>query len=92
MKSEDPNIDDTTPLYEQAARDGRMPRIPDIQKERHKWDLLSFPLKKGDVTVTRGACTGAPPRTQTARSGIPWFCASSGRSSSTPPGRSRSPT
>lgn len=44
-------LDDTSPLYEEAARDGTMPPIPDIQKEREKWDLLSYPLAKGDVTV-----------------------------------------
>ncbi len=44
-------LDDTSPLYEQAALDGTRPRIPDIMKEREKWDLVSFPLKKGDVVA-----------------------------------------
>ena len=62
VKNEDPNADDTSPLYEAAAKDGRMPRLPDIQKEREKWDLLSFPLNKGDVTVFHPGCLhgGAP--------------------------------
>merc|ERR1711939_840587 len=53
---DDPNADDTTPMFEAAALDGTRPRVPDIPNEREKWDLLSYPLAKGDVICFHYGC------------------------------------
>ena len=39
--------DDTKPLY----GDGSMPRLPDIEADRSKWDILSWAVEPGDVVV-----------------------------------------
>lgn len=39
--------DDTHPLYP----DSQMPRLPDIEAQRHAWDILSWPLQRGDLLV-----------------------------------------
>lgn len=39
--------DDTAPLYS----DGNMPRLPDIEKERHRWDIVSWALEPGDAII-----------------------------------------
>lgn len=39
--------DDTHPLYP----DSTMPRLPAIEKERERWDILSWDLKRGDLLV-----------------------------------------
>jgi ectoine hydroxylase-related dioxygenase (phytanoyl-CoA dioxygenase family) len=39
--------DDTAPLYPENA----MPRLPDIEKERDRWDIVSFPVEPGDVVL-----------------------------------------
>jgi len=55
--------DDTTPLYDSGGELSRnLPKIPPIAQERHKWDLVSFDLKKGNVLVMHTGCVhgGAP--------------------------------
>ncbi len=37
--------DDTHPLYP----DSDMPRLPDIEADRGAWDIISWPLERGDV-------------------------------------------
>ena len=39
--------DDTAPLY----GNGVLPRLPDIEKERDKWDIVSWGTNPGDVVV-----------------------------------------
>jgi ectoine hydroxylase-related dioxygenase (phytanoyl-CoA dioxygenase family) len=39
--------DDTAPLYEGVE----MPRLPDIEAERGRWDVVSFPVTPGDLIV-----------------------------------------
>ena len=39
--------DDTAPLY----GNGVLPRLPDIEKERAKWDIVSWGTNPGDVVV-----------------------------------------
>jgi hypothetical protein len=39
--------DDTAPLYKQS----KLPRLPDIQKQREDFDILSWDLAPGDVIV-----------------------------------------
>jgi ectoine hydroxylase-related dioxygenase (phytanoyl-CoA dioxygenase family) len=39
--------DDTDPLY----GDGRLPRLPAIEKERERWRIVSFAVEPGDVVV-----------------------------------------
>ena len=39
--------DDTRPAFAASA----MPRIPDIEQERLKWDIVSFAVEPGDVIV-----------------------------------------
>ncbi len=39
--------DDTKPLYKQS----RLPRLPDIQKSRQDFDILSWELEPGDIIV-----------------------------------------
>ena len=39
--------DDTAPLYP----DSELPRIPDIEAERARWDIVSWPSEPGDVFV-----------------------------------------
>jgi hypothetical protein len=39
--------DDTHPLYP----DSDMPRLPDIQANRDGWDILSWPVRRGDLIV-----------------------------------------
>lgn len=37
--------DDTLPLYSEDE----LPRLPNIEKERDRWDIVSWPIKRGDV-------------------------------------------
>jgi len=39
--------DDTAPLHQTAD----MPRLPDIEAGRAKWDIVSFPVEPGDVVL-----------------------------------------
>lgn len=39
--------DDTAPLYNEKD----MPRLPDIQAEREKWDIVTCSMNKGDVLI-----------------------------------------
>ncbi len=39
--------DDTAPLY----GDGSLPRLPDIEAERARWDIVSWDVEPGDVLV-----------------------------------------
>lgn len=39
--------DDTRPV----SLDTTLPRLPDIQQERDRWDIISFPIAPGDVVV-----------------------------------------
>ncbi len=39
--------DDTHPLYPQSD----MPRLPDIEADRGAWDILSWPVRRGDLIV-----------------------------------------
>jgi ectoine hydroxylase-related dioxygenase (phytanoyl-CoA dioxygenase family) len=50
--------DDTAPLY----GNGVLPRLPDIEKERAKWDIVSWGVNPGDVLVFHPAMLhgGAP--------------------------------
>ena len=50
--------DDTAPLYEQ----GTLPRLPNIEGERAKWDIVSWAVEPGDVLVFHPAMLhgGAP--------------------------------
>jgi len=42
----DPN-DDTAPIY----GDGSLPRLPNIEAERSRWDIMSWAVEPGDVIV-----------------------------------------
>jgi ectoine hydroxylase-related dioxygenase (phytanoyl-CoA dioxygenase family) len=42
----DPN-DDTAPIY----GDGSLPRLPNIEAERDRWDIVSWAVEPGDVLV-----------------------------------------
>lgn len=42
----DPN-DDTHPLYPNST----MPRLPPVETERDRWDILSWDLKRGDLLI-----------------------------------------
>jgi ectoine hydroxylase-related dioxygenase (phytanoyl-CoA dioxygenase family) len=50
--------DDTAPLYEE----GTLPRLPNIEGERAKWDIVSWAVEPGDVLVFHPAMLhgGAP--------------------------------
>ncbi len=50
--------DDTAPLYD----DGGLPRLPNIEAERKRWDIVSWAVKPGDVLVFHPAMLhgGAP--------------------------------
>jgi ectoine hydroxylase-related dioxygenase (phytanoyl-CoA dioxygenase family) len=39
--------DDTHPLYP----DSTMPRLPDIEAARERWDIVSWPIERGDLLV-----------------------------------------
>src|SRR5260370_17178352 len=39
--------DDTAPLYQ----DGTLPRLPNIEAERDRWDIVSWAVEPGDVLV-----------------------------------------
>jgi ectoine hydroxylase-related dioxygenase (phytanoyl-CoA dioxygenase family) len=39
--------DDTAPIY----GDGSLPRLPDIEAERNRWDVVSWAVTPGDVVV-----------------------------------------
>jgi ectoine hydroxylase-related dioxygenase (phytanoyl-CoA dioxygenase family) len=59
--------DDTLPLY----GDGSYPRLPDIEAERDRWPVLSWPTEPGDVLVFHpavlhgGGATGPSGRRRT---------------------------
>ena len=50
--------DDTAPLYEE----GTLPRLPNIEAERAKWDIVSWAVEPGDVLIFHPAMLhgGAP--------------------------------
>ena len=50
--------DFTAPLYEEVD----LPRLPDIEAEREKWDIFSTDMKRGDVLAFHPGCLhgGAP--------------------------------
>ena len=49
--------DDTAPIY----GDGSLPRLPNIEAERSRWDIVSWAVEPGDVLVFHpGVCTAAP--------------------------------
>jgi len=39
--------DDTLPVYDEKE----MPRLPDIEADRSKWDIVTCPMKRGDVLI-----------------------------------------
>jgi ectoine hydroxylase-related dioxygenase (phytanoyl-CoA dioxygenase family) len=39
--------DDTAPLYPEHT----MPRLPDIERERDRWDIISWPVVPGDAVI-----------------------------------------
>ena len=39
--------DDTAPLY----GDGKLPRLPNIEAERDRWDIVSWAIEPGDVLI-----------------------------------------
>lgn len=47
----DPN-DDTAPLYDEKL----MPRLPHIESERDKWDIMTCSMKRGDVLIFHPSC------------------------------------
>jgi len=59
--------DDTAPIY----GDGSLPRLPDIEAEREKWDVVGFAVEPGDVMAFHpallhgGAATRADRRRRT---------------------------
>jgi ectoine hydroxylase-related dioxygenase (phytanoyl-CoA dioxygenase family) len=59
--------DDTAPLY----GDGSLPRLPNIESEREKWDIVGFDVEPGDVVAFHpgllhgGAATRAGQRRRT---------------------------
>lgn len=59
--------DDTAPLYP----DSDLPRLPDIEAERERWDIVSWPVTPGDLivfdlaTLHGGAATHAGQRRRT---------------------------
>jgi ectoine hydroxylase-related dioxygenase (phytanoyl-CoA dioxygenase family) len=59
--------DDTAPLY----GDGSLPRLPNIEAERNRWDIVSWGVAPGDVLVFHpgmlhgGAATAAGKRRRT---------------------------
>jgi ectoine hydroxylase-related dioxygenase (phytanoyl-CoA dioxygenase family) len=59
--------DDTAPLY----GDGTLPRLPNIEAEREKWDIVGFGVEPGDVVAFHpailhgGAATRAGQRRRT---------------------------
>ena len=50
--------DDTAPLY----GDGNLPRLPNIEAERDRWNIVSFAVEPGDIVVFHPAVLhgGAP--------------------------------
>lgn len=50
--------DDTAPLYEEKD----LPRLPRIEDEREKWNILSTDMKRGDILMFHPSCLhgGAP--------------------------------
>ncbi|NHN39234.1 phytanoyl-CoA dioxygenase family protein [Pseudomaricurvus alcaniphilus] len=62
----DPN-DDTLPLYDEKE----MPRLPEIEAERDKWDIVTCGMKRGDVLLFHPSCLhggGTTPPRSTRRS------------------------
>lgn len=57
--------DDTLPLYAESD----MPRLPDIELERENWDIVTCPVKRGDVLIFHPSCLhgGAPQAAGTSR-------------------------
>ena len=57
--------DDTAPLRPQSD----MPRLPDIEAQRAKWDIISFAVKPGDLVLFHPAMLhgGAPTHTGVRR-------------------------
>src|SRR5260370_8256086 len=58
--------DDTAPLYEE----GTLPRLPNIEAERDRWDIVSWAVEPGDVLVFHpGMLHGGAPRLPAAPPG-----------------------
>jgi len=57
--------DDTAPIY----GDGSLPRLPNIEAERSRWDIVSWPVEPGDVLVFHPGLLhgGAPTHVGTRR-------------------------
>lgn len=57
--------DDTAPLY----GDGHLPRLPNIEAERDRWNIVSFAVAPGDVVVFHPAVLhgGAPTKAANRR-------------------------
>lgn len=47
--------DDTAPLYP----DSQLPKLPDIQQQRDKWDIVGSELERGDLIVFHIGCLHA---------------------------------
>lgn len=59
--------DDTLPLYDEKE----MPRLPNIEGERDKWDIMTCAVKRGDVVIFHPSCLhggGASPTGSKRRS------------------------
>lgn len=59
--------DDTKPLYDEAE----MPRLPNIESERDKWDIMTCSVKRGDILIFHPSCLhggGAAPAGSVRRS------------------------
>lgn len=59
--------DDTLPVYEEKE----MPRLPNVEAEREKWDIVTCSMKRGDVLIFHPSCLhggGATPAGETRRS------------------------
>jgi len=57
--------DDTLPLYNEKE----MPRLPNIEAEREKWDIMTCSAKRGDVLIFHPSCLhgGGPTPTGSTR-------------------------
>ncbi|GAB3098899.1 phytanoyl-CoA dioxygenase family protein [Aestuariicella hydrocarbonica] len=59
--------DDTLPLYDEKE----MPRLPEIEAERDKWDIMPCGMKRGDLLIFHPSCLhggGPSPAGSTRRS------------------------
>lgn len=59
--------DDTLPVYDEKE----MPRLPDVEADRGKWDIVTCAMKRGDVLIFHPSCLhggGSTPAGATRRS------------------------